>query len=245
VEAGYSYSQKSFALEANAYFMYYHNQLVLNGQINDVGAFVRSNVPESYRAGLELQGGWKILKGLSFTANASFSTNKITAFTEYVDDWDTGAQEAIEHKNTAIAFSPNIIAGSELSYDILDKSFGEKKDKKHLLSAAWINKYVGKQYIDNTQNDSRSLPGYWVNDLRIRYQLYNTLFRELSLNFMLRNFGNALYSNNAWVYRFRSAGYDPRPDDPYTGLDNGSYYNMIGLYPQAGINFMLGLELKF
>jgi hypothetical protein len=62
---------------------------------------------------------------------------------------------------------------------------------------------------------------------------------------MLRNFSNSLYSNNAWVYRFRSPSYDPRPDDPYSGQENGDFYHMIGLYPQAGINFMIGLDLKF
>ena len=245
VEMGYSFKRSNIALEANAYFMYYYNQLVINGQLNDVGAYMRTNVPESYRAGLELQAAWVPIKGLKWAVNTTFSQNKITAFTEYVDNWDTWGQEAIAYTNTDIAFSPSIIAGSELSYDIINKSFGADKDKKQVLNAAWISKYVGKQYIDNSQNDTRSLPGYWVNDLRIRYQLQKTLLQELSLNFMLKNFGNALYANNAWVYRFRSTGYDPRPDDPYTGLDNADYYNMIGLYPQAGINFMIGLELKF
>ena len=116
---------------------------------------------------------------------------------------------------------------------------------KHLLNAAWISKYVGKQFMDNTANDTRSLPGYWVNDLRIRYVLETKKLSELALNFTLRNFLNAKYSSNAWVYRFSSASYDPRPDDAYTNLDNGSFYNMIGLYPQAGINFMVGLDLRF
>ncbi len=244
-ELGYSLNLKNFVLEANYYFMYYRNQLVLNGQINDVGAYIRTNVPNSYRTGLEIQTNYQPVKNLNWAFNTTISQNKIINFTEYVDNWDDWSQEKIEHKNTDIAFSPSLIIGSELNYNVLNKTYNSGKIKKQLLSLAWISKYVGKQYIDNTQNDSRSLPHYWVNDLRIRYQLFSTILKELNLNFTLRNFTHALYSNNAWVYRFNSASYDPRNDDPYTSLDNGSYYNMIGLFPQAGINFMVGLDLKF
>jgi iron complex outermembrane receptor protein len=244
-ELGYSLNLSKFAFEATAYFMYYQNQLVLTGQINDVGAYMRSNVPQSYRTGLELQAAWLPLKGLKWSMNATLSQNKILAYTEYVDNWDTWGQEAIEYKNTDIAFSPALIAGSELAYDIINRQFGADNAKKQVLNVAVISKYVGKQYIDNTQHESRSLPGFLVNDLIIRYVLQNIGLREIGLNFMLRNFSNSLYSNNAWVYRFRSPSYDPRPDDPYSGQENGDFYHMIGLYPQAGINFMIGLDLKF
>jgi iron complex outermembrane receptor protein len=244
-ELGYSLNLSKFAFEATAYFMYYQNQLVLTGQINDVGAYMRSNVPQSYRSGLELQAAWLPLKGLKWSMNATLSQNKILAYTEYVDNWDTWGQEAIEYKNTDIAFSPALIAGSELAYDIINRQFGADNAKKQVLNVAIISKYVGKQYVDNTQHESRSLPGFLVNDLRIRYVLQNIGLSEIGLNFMLRNFSNSLYSNNAWVYRFRSPSYDPRPDDPYSGQENGDFYHMIGLYPQAGINFMIGLDLKF
>lgn len=245
VEMGYEYRRKSLFAAANAYFMYYQNQLILTGAINDVGAYIRSNVPQSYRAGIELMAGWVPVKGLRWDWNATFSQNKIIEWTEFVDNWDTWGQEIVIHQNSDIAFSPSVIVGSEIGYDVINISFGEASKKQHLLNAAWISKYVGKQFIDNTANDSRSLPGYWVNDLRIRYTLKNTLIQELGINFILRNFLNAKYSSNAWVYRFTSPSYDPRSDDAYTNLDNGNYYNMIGLYPQAGINFMVGLDLKF
>jgi iron complex outermembrane receptor protein len=246
LELGYEYKRSNIYAAANAYFMYYQNQLVLNGQINDVGAFTRTNVAQSYRGGLELMFGWEPIKGLHWNANATFSQNKILEFTEYVDNWDTWGQEAITHNNTDIAFSPNIIAFSELDYDIINKGFGaDGKGNNIILNVAWISKFVGKQYIDNTMNDTRALDPYWVNDLRISYQLKNWGLQEIGLNFMLRNFLNEQFVSNAWVYRFNSPSYDPRPDDPYTNLDQGTYYNMIGLYPQAGINFMLGLDLKF
>jgi len=246
LELGYEFKKSNIYAAANGYFMYYQNQLVLNGQINDVGASIRENVPQSYRAGLELMFGWEPVKGLHWNANTTISQNKILEFTEYVDNWDTWGQEAITHTNTDIAFSPNLIAFSELDYDILNKKIGaSEKGSSMILNVAWISKYVGKQYIDNTTNDTRALDAYWVNDLRLRYQLKNWGLQEVGLNFMLRNFLNEKFVSNAWVYRFNSPSYDPRPDDPYVNQSEGAYYNRIGLYPQAGINFMLGLDLKF
>lgn len=245
LELGYEYKLSNIYAAANAYFMYYENQLVLNGELNDVGASIRENVPQSYRTGVELMFGWEPVKGLHWNANATFSQNKILEFVEFVDNWDTWGQEEITHNNTNIAFSPNAIAFSELDYDILNRNFGADSKSKMVLNVAWISKFVGKQYIDNTMNDTRALDSYWVNDLRIRYQLKDWGLREIGLNFMLRNLLNSQYVSNAWVYRFNSPSYDPRPDDPYVNQADGSYYNMIGLYPQAGINFMLGLDMKF
>ena len=51
-EAGYKLQTTGLALTANGYYMRYRNQLVLSGQLNDVGAATRVNVPVSYRAGL-------------------------------------------------------------------------------------------------------------------------------------------------------------------------------------------------
>ncbi len=79
----------------------------------------------------------------------------------------------------------------------------------------------------------------------MNYNIQSTFFKEVNLTFIVRNFLNARYSANAWVYRFQSPSYDPTPDDPYTSVDTGNYYNMIGLYPQAGAHFWLGLDLKF
>lgn len=68
-EAGLKTKGDNWNLSLNAYWMQYKNQLVLNGRINDVGAYTRVNVPDSYRAGLELEGVYQIIPALRLQAN--------------------------------------------------------------------------------------------------------------------------------------------------------------------------------
>ena len=217
-EAGYKIQFENAAFDVNLYFMNYNNQLILNGEINNVGAYVMSNVPESYRAGIELSGGIKISNFLKWQGNATFSKNKIKNLTIYIDNWDTWGQETESYPETDISFSPSIIAGSKFTFNIL-KGF----------NAGFTSKYIGKQYIDNTQSKDRSLNPYFVNNLHISYTLKIRYIKEIGFNFFVNNIFNAQYESNAWVYRYKYAGKD---------------YDMFGFYPQAGINFLAGISLK-
>src|SRR5680860_511526 len=109
-ELGYNYRSSVFTASANFYYMCYKNQLVLTGEINDVGAPIMVNVDKSYRTGFEFQAGIKIAQNLQWNGNATFSQNKIKNFVEYVDNWNTWGQESYEPGTTDLAFSPNIIA---------------------------------------------------------------------------------------------------------------------------------------
>jgi iron complex outermembrane recepter protein len=218
-ELGYKYNEHLFGFEANIFFMDYKDQLVLTGEINDVGAAIMTNVPDSYRAGIELVGGVKIMKNLDWKINAAYSQNKIENFNEFVDDWDEGGQVEKKLGTTDLAFSPEIVAGSYISYKFFKG-----------LDVNLISKYVGKQFIDNTSNDSRSLDPYFKNDLVINYTIKTKHIKEIGFHLMLNNVFNAEYETYAWVYRY------------YTG---GEYYDMDGYFPQAGINFMAGVSLKF
>ena len=140
-ELGYKLSSNNFKLGINAYYMIYENQLVLTGQINDVGAYTRTNIDYSERKGIEIEASYQFNDKLNWAGNATFSENKITNFTEYVDNWDTWGQERILHENTDISFSPDLIWASTFSYKLFDN-----------LSAQFISKYVGDQYIDNTSS---------------------------------------------------------------------------------------------
>lgn len=240
LEIGYRYQSDKFAGSANLYNMDYTNQLIITGELNDVGAAIRRNVKKSYRRGVELSGTLKIGKFLTWSANATLSQNIIPEFHEYVDDWDTWGQVDTTYKNTSIAFSPNIIAGNTFDFQVLDhKKWGK-------LNVAVISKYVGSQYIDNTSSSERMLDAYLVNDFRLSYSIQTKLFKEIKWSGWVRNFTNTQYVSNAWVYRFKSSGYDPTPDDPYTNSESATgRYNMIGLFPQAGINFFTGITLSF
>lgn len=230
-EAGYTHHQDDLQFELNGYFMSYQDQLVSSGKLNDVGEYVRVNIPQSYRTGLEGQVIWPIKKQFQLSSSITVSQNKIKAFTEYIDNWDTWGQEAIEHQNTNLAFSPNVIGA--LSFDVFTR------DKSLQLSFA--NKYVGKQYLDNTSNDFTSLPAYFYNDLQLSYF---KRFKKIDYNFNLKvnNLFNQKYSTNGWAYRYQT-------DNPYMGpydqQEAGNRYSQVGLYPQAGINYLLGVTMTF
>ncbi len=218
-ELGYNFASSKFSFGANFYFMNYKDQLVLTGQINDVGAPIMVNVDKSYRAGAELQAGVQLARNFRWNGNATFSLNRIKDFTEYVDNWDTGGQDAIELGTSDLAFSPNIIGNSQFVF-----SPGKK------FSIAFISNYVGEQYIDNTSSDARKLDAYFVNNLKADYSFTTGLFEEITLHLMVNNLFNEEYESNAWVYSY---------------ILSGERYEMDGYFPQAGTHLMFGIDFKF
>ena len=118
-----------------------------------------------------------------------------------------------------------------------------KKNKS--LELALQNKYVGKQFIDNTSNENATIESYSFTNLKLSLSLKEILVKEIVLRFQINNLMDNLFETNAWVYRFNSPGYDPVPDDPYARLEQGNTYNLSGYYPQAGRNFILGMQLTF
>lgn len=233
-EVGYKIEGSNFAFSATAYYMIYENQLILTGKINDVGAYTRENVDYSERKGIELEAGVKINPKWSWSANATFSKNTITHYTEYVDNWDTWGQESKSYYNTSIAFSPNMIWASQLDYQFKDN-----------LEVQFISKYVDEQFIDNTSSDERKLDAYLVHHARLIWDIESELFKSARLSLQVNNLLDEKYVNNAWVYRFKSDGYDPRPDDPYVTANSEGGYDMAGYFPQAKRNFLIGLSLGF
>jgi iron complex outermembrane receptor protein len=225
VEGGYELSSGGLHVGANLYYMYYRDQLVLTGRINDVGAFTRTNVPASFRRGLELQGGWKPVAWMSVDANATFSQNKIDNFTEYIFNYDDASQLAVSHGTTDIAFSPSIIAGGGLAFTPFTHSARGKA-----LGIELLGKYVSRQYLDNTSNDARSLDPYGLCDVRLRYNLAVRPFRELGFTLLLNNVLDHEYESNGYTYSYIAGG----------ATTTQNYY-----FPQAGFNWLLGINMKW
>ncbi|HAF30781.1 MAG TPA: TonB-dependent receptor [Bacteroidales bacterium] len=219
LELGYDLKATSAYFSSNIYYMTYKDQLVLTGQINDVGDPIMTNVEKSYRLGLELSVGLKLLEKIEISANATFSRNKIDNFIEYVDNWDTWGQDVNHIGETDLAFSPNIIANGSITYEVFSN-----------FKTTFISKYVGKQYIDNTSNDARSIDPYFVNDLKLSYSIRTKFIKDISFNVLVNNIFNHEYESNAWVYRYSLGGEE---------------YLMDGYFPQAGINILGGITLKF
>ncbi|MEC7646562.1 MAG: TonB-dependent receptor [Bacteroidota bacterium] len=233
-EIGYKQKGGKLNLGVNIYNMNYNNQLVLTGQINDVGAYTRTNISQSYRTGVEIITSYRFNKQISWTGNMTLSENKIISYTAYIDNWDNWGQETIEYTNTDLAFSPNIIWSSILNYNI---------NKNTALD--FISKYVGEQFIDNTSSRNRMLDDYLVNHFRISYHWNNKIFKVSKLTLQINNVLNNKYLSSAWVYRFISNEWDPRESDPYINADIEGGYNMAGYFPQATRNYLLGITLGF
>ncbi|WP_198664874.1 TonB-dependent receptor [Lewinella sp. IMCC34191] len=215
-ELGFTRSLARANYGINLYHMLYRDQLVLTGALNDVGGYVRTNVPESYRLGIELQGGVQLVPNLTVGGNLTLSRNRVKNYTELLDDWDEGGQLEVEREDTPLSFSPDVTGAVEIAYA---RNLGN-----HRIEAALQNKYVGDRYVDNSGSEQSKLDGYYYSDLRLAYGL-NSRYR---LTFLLRNLTNQLYSSNGWSYRYQYEG------TPTT---------MLGMYPQAGINFMLSLGI--
>ncbi len=218
-EAGYKVQNEKLAFTANVYYMNYKNQLVLSGQLNDVGAYNRVNIPASYRAGIELEVGAKLAKQLRWNVNATFSQNKVKNFTEYLDNFDNGQQESRQYSQTDISFSPNVIAGSQLL-------FTPAKG----LELGVLSKYVGKQYMDNTSNESRKLNSYFTNDIRLIYTVKPKFAQEIAFTLLFNNVLNELYESNGYTYAY---------------ISEGKVTANNGYYPQAGRNFLAGVRVRF
>ncbi|HET6527643.1 MAG TPA: TonB-dependent receptor [Balneolaceae bacterium] len=218
-EAGYHASFQRFFAGVNFYYMDYKNQLILTGEINDVGAYIRQNVPDSYRAGIELQAGMQLLPNVEWSGNATFSRNKIDEYTYYIDNYDTGGQETTVYENTSIAFSPNFIGSSIFRYS------------NNGFWAELSTKYVSRQYLDNTQTLSRSLDPYLVNDLRLGYSWKEApMVQKIEATLQINNLFNEMYESNGYTYGYISGG-------------ERQFFNYY--YPQAGRNFLLQLSFTF
>ncbi|MCS6928337.1 MAG: TonB-dependent receptor [Saprospiraceae bacterium] len=240
-EGGLKYRSTAFEWTVNAFYMYYRDQLALDGRINDVGAYIRTNIPQSYRLGLELEGMWTPWRRISLIGAATVSQNKVRKFVEYRDNWDTGEQEAVVFHRTDLAFSPPVIARLEARWDVLPLPV----QKRHALSVAIAGKYVGRQFLDNTSNTNTVLPSYFFADLRLNYNLEAFVGRRLGLVVTVNNVLDAQFAANGWVYRYISNSYDARPDNPYTRYEGNGVYHQAGFFPQAGRNVMATLIVDF
>lgn len=204
-------------LGATGYYMLYKNQLVLTGQINDVGAYTRTNIPNSYRLGVEVEAAYQ-----SSIWNAvysiSLSRNKIKNFTEFVDDYDNGVQQTINRGNPDIAFSPSLV--QNLTVNVLPVKGAE---------LTWMGKQVSRQYLDNTSDKARSLNSFLVNDLRASYFVKGKWPKETRIAFQVNNLFSVKYEPNGYTFSY---------------IYNQQYTHENFYFPMAGRNFMIALNIS-
>ncbi len=216
-EGGYRFFSNKFSAETNLYYMLYQDQLVLTGQINQVGEAIRTNVDHSYRAGIELQASLKLNANWNIQANATLSQNKIRDYAETIVSYDDSPNIVNKFKKTDISFSPNSIIGGTVSC----------KPVKN-LEISLLPKYVGKQYLDNSGSELKKLDGYFVNDLRANYTLHPKYLKEIGFSLLINNILNKKYESNGYTYSYI---YEKTITENF-------------VFPQAGINFLMGISVK-
>ena len=204
VELGYQKRAQRWQFNANYYMMWYRDQLVLTGEINDVGAFIRANTGESYRTGLELEGAWAITKKLQWQPNITYSINKNRAYKIVENDVIKNLGD------TKISYSPEWVAGSALSYQYKD------------IILSLLSKYVGDQYLSNTEAPEALLEDYFTNDFLISYQPQLKGIKEMELKLLINNLFDTKYASNG--YMWGTTAY---------------------LFPQAGRHLLAGLRVRF
>lgn len=219
LECGYQHKRNNYSFGFNYFLMTYNNQLVLTGELNDVGNYTRTNIKKSFREGIEIEGQVNPVKKLTFQANISLSRNKIKEYREYYDDYDNGGQVLQVYNNTNIAFSPGFTA---------------------FLAAGWkpirgmelqlVTKYIGEQFLDNTSNSKNKLDPYIVSDFRLGYEFKPGFMKSIVLSVMINNIFDEQYESNGYAYSY---------------FYGGEKITERFYYPQAGRNFMGMMTLKF
>jgi iron complex outermembrane receptor protein len=222
-ELGYKIEIGKHSLAVNFYGMFYKDQLVPTGELSNVGYSIMTNVDKSYRVGLEVVTAIKPATFIDWKMNLTLSRNKINEFVEYYTDYNTTdwSSEYLS-KNLGkvdIAYSPSVTSSSDLSFKI------HRQINLHVVS-----KFVGKQYFDNTMNQERKIDSYLVNSLRLDYEPIIKSMKGVVLQLQVNNIFNEVYESNGYGGNWYEDGIEK----------TWAYY-----FPQAGINYMLRVGLKF
>lgn len=239
VEVGYSYFAPKFTASANIYMMEYWDMLLETGKLSNVGYAIKENVDRAWRRGVELAAAWEALPWLKAEANLTLSRNVIRNYTEYVqhvdtyDNWmNTGRVTAFDYGNTSMLMSPSVSGMVRLSFAPW-RAIASNSLKT--TTFAIDGKYVGKQYLDNTMTDGRSIPDYFVSNLSIShtFSLRRMETSSLTLSFYINNLFNNLYYADGWCWK------------NIVEEDGNSLSDGIGVYPQPPLNCMFRMSLRF
>ncbi len=219
-ELGWRNHSQKRKFNANMYYMLYKDQLVLTGELNDVGTPIAENTGKSYRLGVELDAVFKIGKQFAWKPNMTISKNK------NINKYDNKDGNIIYLGETDLSYSPNFVASNILVFQPNNK-----------MDFTLLSKYVSNQYMGNTQNKLSELKGYTTTNLNIQYRLKPIkYFKEIAFTLLLNNIFNAKYVSNGYFYNY---------DDTWSNPNQTTTIYGAGYYPQAGFHFLSGVRLRF
>ncbi len=219
-ELGWRHKKGNFTFNANAYYMLYNEQLVLSGQLDDVGNPIRTNSGKSYRLGLELEAIIPVTPKLTLQPNITISTNKNN---ETITPFDGELQNL---GKTDISFSPDLVAANAIVFQPIEN-----------FQVSLLSKFVGEQYMSNTEAESSKLDSYFINDFNISYTLKTkSIFESIIFTGLVNNIFNEKYISNGYYFTY---------DDTWSDPNSVTTIEGAGFYPQATRNFLVGVTLKF
>jgi iron complex outermembrane receptor protein len=220
VEIGWRYREENILLNLNSYFMLYDEQLILTGEIDDVGNPIRTNSGTSSRIGIEIENSIKLSDLFSLQTNITLSSNKNKNIFSMVDG------KLFNYGKTNISFSPSFVGSNAIIYKPSNK-----------INLSFLSKYVGKQYMGNTDQPNSILDSYFINDLSVSYLLKpSKIFESISINMLINNLLNKEYISNGYYYTY---------DDTWSVPGQIKTLDGAGYYPQSTRNFLLGFVFKF
>ncbi|WP_103069330.1 TonB-dependent receptor [Aquimarina sediminis] len=220
IELGWRFNTNKTVVNTNIYYMWYKDQLVLTGALDDVGAPIRATSGESYRLGLEIDADITLTDKFVVKPNVAISTNKNKNFVSSRDG------SLVNLGDTNISYSPNIVAGNMIIYRPLKN-----------LQLGFLSKFVGEQYMGNIDSETSKLDSFFVNDLNIVYEINDIpVFKSIVLTGLVNNVFDEEYVSNGYFFTY---------DDDFSNPGTITTIEGAGFYPQAGINFLLGVTLKF
>lgn len=199
-ETGYKWALKNWQIEAVGYVMNYRNQLLETGALNDVGEYIRQNVSESYRSGLELMAEGRIQKNWTIGSSLTLSRNRVKEVNQFMDNYDLDyvnglpQQEVTVFTNSPLALSPEFIWNSTIGWS------------KNGFSAQWMSRFVGKQYLDNSGSNEKQIPSYWVNDFLMSYEHAVVNQTKIQFQLLINNIFNTNYAPRGYTYSYTVGG---------------------------------------
>lgn len=219
-ELGFRLDKQNWSLDGNVYLMNYKNQLVPTGELNDVGAAIRTNVDKSFRRGIEISSSYGINKNLFLSGNFSINENKITDFNDILYDYTNGFDViSTRLEDTDIALSPRFTG--QMALQLVDWNN---------FSVDWSHNYVGKQFLDNTSNQDRMIDSYYTSNVALSWHSKPTsIFKNINIQLHLNNIWNTEYEAFGYTYSYR-----------FGETITENFY-----YPQATFNWMLGVIVDF
>ena len=223
-EGGYQLQTRPFRAGANFYYMRYKDQLVQTGELSDIGEALTTNIPDSYRAGVELTAEWDLFPWFTLEGNGALSRNRLLDFDEYVEDWDKEVS-VIHYDDSPLAFSPQAIVNGFATLH-----FGG-------FRTVWHTAYVSRMYLDNTGNADRSLPAYTLSEVSVGYTLTPKRFvREVDFGVDCSNVFSARVAQSGWVYSAISES---------SGYPDSNRYYQLGFVPVAPLTVIGHVTLRF